>query len=423
MSLWKKYKLGELVDVQNGYAFKSHDLKTHGIPVIKIKNIQPPNISFDDADYYPHEINGRFNPFLIKKKDILISMTGSHVSQFSSAVGKVGRYGFDKPALLNQRVGKLFSKDKSRLNEDFLYYLIARPEVQFELATNAGGSANQANISPQNIKNLEFEIPDLKTQTRIASILSSLDDKIELNRRMNHTLEQMAQALFNHYFVDKIDPDNLPEGWRWGKVGDYLQTISKTHSFQKPEAIFLNTSDISKGKVLHSNYTLVNSLPGQAKKSIKRNDILFSEIRPANKRYAFINFDAEDYVVSTKLMVLRSKSNIDSLFFYFLLTQEQTLSYLQNIAESRSGTFPQITFDQVKEIEFVIPNEDFLNRFIKETLKPTYDLIFNNEIEIQSLSLIRDTLLPKLMSGEIDVHKVMDEEQLMENELADFKTA
>ena len=71
---------------------------------------------------------------------------------------------------------------------------------------------------PQQIKNLEFKIPDIKTQTRIASILSSLDDKIELNRRMNQTLEQMAQALFNHYFVDNIDPDNLPEGWRMGKI-------------------------------------------------------------------------------------------------------------------------------------------------------------------------------------------------------------
>jgi type I restriction enzyme S subunit len=149
----------------------------------------------------------------------------------------------------------------------------------------------------------------------------------------------------------------------------------------------------------------VEGLPGQAKKSIKQNDILFSEIRPANKRYAFINFDAEDYVVSTKLMVLRSKSNIDSLFFYFLLTQEQTLVYLQNIAESRSGTFPQITFDQVKEIEFVIPTEEFLKQFIERTLKPTFELIFNNEKESKSLSTIRDTLLPKLLSGEIDVHK------------------
>jgi type I restriction enzyme S subunit len=265
--------------------------------------------------------------------------------------------------------------------------------------------STRASLNNDAINSIEIKIPEIEIQEKIGSILKSLDDKIELNRRMNQTLEQMAQALFNHYFVDNIDPDNLPEGWRIGKLGDYIQTVSKTHSFQKPEIIFLNTSDISEGNVLHSKYSPVEGLPGQAKKSIKQNDILFSEIRPANKRYAFINFDAEDYVVSTKLMVLRSKSNIDSLFFYFLLTQEQTLVYLQNIAESRSGTFPQITFDQVKEIEFVIPTEEFLKQFIERTLKPTFELIFNNEKESKSLSTIRDTLLPKLLSGEIDVHK------------------
>ena len=80
------------------------------------------------------------------------------------------------------------------------------------------------------------------------------------------------------------------------------------------------------------------------------------------------------------------------------------------------GTFPQITFDQLKEVEFVVPKEDFLNRFINETLKPTFDLIFNNEKEIESLSKIRDPLLPKFMSGEIDVDALMmEEEQRIEN--------
>ncbi len=175
--------------MQNGFAFKSGDLKDSGVPVIKIKNIQPPNISLDEADCFPLEVTAKLNQFIVKKKDILISMTGSHVSQISSAVGKVGRYGFDKPALLNQRVGKLYSKDTEKLDDNFLYYFVSRREVQIELATNAGGSANQANISPQHIKDIEIDVPGIETQRRIAEILSALDDKIELNRRMNQTLE------------------------------------------------------------------------------------------------------------------------------------------------------------------------------------------------------------------------------------------
>lgn len=412
MTQFKTYKLGELVDIQNGYAFKSEDLKTTGIPIIKIKNIQPPNIIFNEADFYPHELNERLKQFIAKKKDILISMTGSHVSQIASAVGKVGRYGFDKPALINQRVGKLYSKDINKLNNDYLYYLIARPEIQFELATNAGGSANQANISPQDIKELEIDLPDIDSQTLIASILSSLDDKIELNRSTNQTLEQIAQTLFKKYFVDDIDPENLPEGWKWGKLGNYIKSISKTHKFPNDEIIFLNTSDILDGQVLHNNYSVVSTLPGQAKKSIQRNDVLFSEIRPGNKRFAFINFDAADYVVSTKLMVLRPDSNIDSLFFYFILTRREMLDYLQNMAESRSGTFPQITFDQIKDIDFLIPTDEVLDIFVEKTLKPFYTMIFKNEKEIEFLGKLRDFILPKLMSGEIEVN-------VTENELAE----
>lgn len=246
-------------------------------------------------------------------------------------------------------------------------------------------------------------IPDLPTQTRIASILSALDDKIELNRRTNHTLEQMVQTLFKKYFVDDIDPENLPNGWRFDVFGNHIESISKTHKFQNEEIIFLNTSDIFNGQVLKNEYVKIESLPGQAKKSIRRNDILYSEIRPENRRFAYIDFDADDYVVSTKLMVIRPKSNIHSLFFYFLLTRDETIKKLQNIAESRSGTFPQITFDQVKILEFILPPSEILNSFINKTLLPSYSMISKNEKENGTLSQIRDTLLPKLMSGEIPV--------------------
>jgi type I restriction enzyme S subunit len=107
-------------------------------------------------------------------------------------------------------------------------------------------------------------------------------------------------------------------------------------------------------------------------------------------------------------MVLRAKAELDSLFFYFLLTRDEMLFELQNIAESRSGTFPQITFDQLRTLTFYYPNDDSLNKFIETTLKPVYQKIFKNNQEIQTLTTLRDTLLPKLMSGEIDVHQLQN---------------
>ena len=134
--------------------------------------------------------------------------------------------------------------------------------------------------------------------------------------------------------------------------GELAESVSVTHSFSKPELIFLNTSDIDRGRVLHRDYTPVATWPGQAKKSVQKGDILFSEIRPANGRYAFVDFDADDYVVSTKLMVIRPKpGKVSPRFLYHFLTSRKSTDWLQHLAESRSGTFPQITFDQVAELD------------------------------------------------------------------------
>jgi type I restriction enzyme S subunit len=296
-----------------------------------------------------------------------------------------------------QKSVALLKPKKNIVNPFFLYYnLFSR---RTELQNTAGGTTQQ-NLLLGDLKRFQILLPPLPLQRRIAEILGALDDKIELNSQMNQTLEEMAQALYKHYFVDDIDPENLPDGWVIATIENYLSTISKTHKFPNPDIIFLNTSDVYNGFVLHSNYSDVGTLPGQAKKSIRFGDILYSEIRPENRRFAYIDFEAEDYVVSTKLMVLRTKTDINSIFFYFLLTRPNIINDLQNQAEARSGTFPQITFDQIKEIQFILPTNEFLNSFIDGFLFPAYKMIFANNEENQQLISIRDTLLPRLISGE-----------------------
>ncbi len=140
------------------------------------------------------------------------------------------------------------------------------------------------------------------------------------------------------------------------KIGEIAASVSETHKRGKPELIFLNTSDILHGKFLHRTYTPTKDWPGQAKKSISRDDILLSEIRPANGRWAFVREDADDFVVSTKLMVIRAdQRRVCPLYLYQFLTSSETTAWLQHLAESRSGTFPQITFDQVASLEIPLP--------------------------------------------------------------------
>lgn len=325
--------------------------------------------------------------------------------------------------------------------------------------------AAQPKLNKANLDSIEIPFPDKDTRFFINSTLNSLTQKVAINHKLNQTLEQMAQALFKSWFVDfepvkaKIavleaggaqedatlaamtaisgkDADTLvvfefehpeqyaelkataelfpsamqdseqghiPEGWEYRKIGDYVDNISRTYPLKNVEkVIFLNTGDIKEGFFLHQNKSDVGSLPGQAKKSIKEGDILYSEIRPINKRFAFVYFNADEYVVSTKLMVLRPKSAELSYYLYFLLSSYEVVSYLQVMAESRSGTFPQITYDNVSDIKILTsPDESVIKSFCKflgENLyTPQQSIIKQNEI----LTNIRDTLLPKLLSGEI----------------------
>lgn len=200
----------------------------------------------------------------------------------------------------------------------------------------------------------------------------------------------------------------VPKGWGCVNLTMLVDTISKTYPLKTvEEVIFLNTGDIEDGRFLHSDYSKVSGLPGQAKKSIQRNDILFSEIRPKNKRFAFVNFDSEHHVVSTKLMVLRAKEAVNPLFAYFLLTLEKTTNELQRIAELRSGTFPQITYNELGLISFALPdNSDLIEKFVVSYLQPFYDKSFKALAENEALANLRDTLLPKLISGELRLDEV-----------------
>ncbi|PSB24025.1 restriction endonuclease subunit S [Stenomitos frigidus] len=286
----------------------------------------------------------------------------------------------------------------------------------------------------------EIPLPPIAEQKAIAQILSSLDDKIELNQQMNQTLESIARALFKSWFIDfdpvraKLDgrqpagmdaetaalfPDafedsplgKIPKGWKVKQLQEISSNESESFDFAShSNVIFLNTGDIAWGQFLHANYSSGNGLPGQAKKAIRKNDILISEIRPANGRYAFVDFTPTDYVVSTKFMVIRASDEIHPRLLYRVLTRPETLAELQVIADSRSGTFPQITFTSIGHLKFILsptPIQSAYQNFVKSLDRKAKI----HDLEAQSLSSIRDALLPKLLSGEI---RVKDAEKMVE---------
>lgn len=151
------------------------------------------------------------------------------------------------------------------------------------------------------------------------------------------------------------------------KIGDVCNSISSTYKRSDSEVVLINTSDVLNGIIL--NHILVSNkdLKGQFKKTFKKNDILYSEIRPANKRFAFVDIEnTERYIASTKLMVIRPNCElIRPKFLYTILKSQSIIDELQALAETRSGTFPQITFEgEVSQLEFDLPSFDVQDKIV-----------------------------------------------------------
>src|SRR5574344_1571389 len=175
------------------------------------------------------------------------------------------------------------------------------------------------------------------------------------------------------------------------KLSELVDTISDTRKIDKDKAILVNTSDVLAGDVLNHTYTENCNLRGQFKKRFKQNDILYSEIRPANKRFAYVDFDSEDYIASTKLMVLRRKSDkITNRYLYYCLTSDSFIERMQHLAESRSGTFPQITFDVLKAESIYLPSVDNQNKITNILDSINNKVKINNEINNNLYELIKN---------------------------------
>ncbi|MCX5842418.1 MAG: restriction endonuclease subunit S [Deltaproteobacteria bacterium] len=404
---WRTYKLNEFAEVQNGYAFKSDDFVKKGIPVIKIKNLVSPNVTFEDVQYFNGKTNDKLKPFFIRKNDILISMTGSHLNQLASAVGKIARYQFDYPALLNQRVGKIYVKDRSICDEGYLFYFLNRIETQIELASTAGGSANQANISPSQIKNLSLLLPPLPTQRRIADILSAMDNKIELNRQTNATLEAIAQTIFKEWFVDFNFPgatgemveselDMIPRGWRvlpLDEIANFLNGLALQKYPRGNDHDYLPAIKIRelKNGVTDSSDRVSRNIP--EKYIIQDGDLIFSWSGTLEVKF----WVGGEGALNQHLFKVTSKE-YPLWFCYFWILHH--LEEFRNIAKDKTTTMGHIQRTHLSTALCLVP--DNLNQ-INKMIHPIIEKAINNEKEMLSLAQTRDNLLPKLMSGEIEV--------------------
>ncbi|MEK6733551.1 MAG: restriction endonuclease subunit S [Pseudomonadota bacterium] len=392
MPHFKKYKLRELIERITSGGTPSTSIKEYyggNIPWLKTQEVDFNRI-YRTETFITEEGLKNSSAKLIKENSVIIAMYGNTAAKV--AINKI-------PLTTNQACCNI-TVDKTKADYRFIYYYFLKEYENLKSLANGGA---QQNLNAGIIRDYEIQAPNLPTQTRIASILSSLDDKIELNRRTNHTLEQIAQTLFKKYFVDDIDPENLPEGWRWGKLGEIFTKSNESINPGKfPDKSFYHYSlpayDESKRPSTELGSTILSN-----KFVVKSNSILFSKLNPRFPRiWPIGKIDESKSICSTEFLVFIPIKPKHYSFTFLQLKQEDLISDLVNKATGTSGSHQRIRPDEILELDAIIPESTALDEF-ELKVRPMLNKTIENLNENLVLTKIRDSLLPKLMSGEIEV--------------------
>ena len=399
-------RIGDYIEILSGYAFKSKDFCESGIPVIKIKNITPPNVSLIDLSFVPQEVAEANKKFELNYNDVLIALTGSHINQMTSVVGRVARVKYNEKTMLNQRVAKIYALDEKECNIDYVYQYLSQDSVKIALASKAGGAANQANISPSDVKNLIVPFPNIEVQNRIADVLSAYDNLIENNQKQIKLLEEAAQRLYKEWFVDLRFPghentkivEGVPEGWEKGVLDEIAIESGKreTKENRNNYSYYLPIDCLPKKSLA---YTTVNDvdLAESSLVSFQTNDIIFGAMRPYFHK---VVISRDSGLTRTTCFVLNSRKKNMWAYLAMLMFFEGTVDYATQI--SVGTTMPYARWKNFKKMPVTIPRDDICIAFQKVIIPiiKNIGIMSNHLISAQQA---RDRLLPKLMSGELEV--------------------
>ena len=415
---WKEVRLGDVCDLIAGFAFKAKDFGEFPTKVIKIGDIKPPFVDYVGqvgVDISNYDIN-RLSKYTVKYGDYVLAMTGA-------TIGKVGKYISENFSYINQRVLKF--SPKQNVDADFINYIICSNIFAKYVVNFVDSESAQPNISAPTISKFAFQIPSEKgDQHRIASILSSLDRKIELNNKINADLEEMAQAIFKNWFVDFepfkdgkfVDSElgMIPEGWKVSQIAD-IPHILETGKRPKGGAVEKGIPSVGAEHVKgmcaydYSKTKYINCEFAAKLKTGKINGYELMVYKDGGKPGYFIpNFSIfgegypfENCYLNEHVFKLDFNGNKGfNIFCYFFFKTEQIMSYFN--AQGAKAAIPGINKKDVENIYILSPENESVIKF-GEFAYPLFKQMLKNAIENSRLSLLRDTLLPRLMSGELEV--------------------
>ncbi|MBU6427868.1 MAG: restriction endonuclease subunit S [Cyanobacteria bacterium REEB65] len=434
-SNWIPTRLGEVAKVRHGYAFEGHLICDEPTPDILVT---PGNFEigggFKSAKlkYY----RGRApEGFILRPGELIVTMTdlskASDTLGFSALVPKEPGLRF----LHNQRIGKVEVTRPDLVDLGYLNWLLRTPEYRNEILAGSTGTAIK-HTAPSRIEAFSFRRPPLQEQQAIAQILGALDDKIELNRRTNETLEAMARALFRSLFVDfepvraklegreplgidsqtfsgvpegfspsEIGP--IPAGWRLGSLADMALLNPEGWSAKtRPARVnYVDLSNTKWGKIEAIQELAASEAPSRAQRILRPGDTIVGTVRPGNGSYAYVTGDG--LTGSTGFAVLRPFRANAREFVYLAATSPDNIDVLAHLADG--GAYPAVRPELVLETPVVIPPEEALTAFSCQC-RPLLESIAGAEEQCRTLGAVRDALLPRLLSGDL---RVPDAERLV----------
>ena len=337
----------------------------------------------------------------IEPNAVIVAMYGATAGK--TAIAKI-------PLTTNQACCNLMI-DEEKADYRFVYYALCNDYIR--LASLANGGAQQ-NLNAQQIKDFDIPYPEVETQQKIANILSSLDDKIEVNRRINEQLEELAQALFKSWFVDfepfkdgefvECELGMIPVGWKVGKFTDIVDIkgggTPKTDiaEYWNGDIPFFTPKDINDVFCIGTEKNITDlGLSKCSSKLYSKNTVFITARGTVGK----VCMAGRDMAMNQTCYALIGKKKYGQHFIYM-----QTISIVERMKKKANGAvFSAITTRDFDSEKIIIPSLDIVSNYLMK-IEPLYESILHNQQEITHLTNLRDTLLPKLMSGEIDVNEV-----------------
>ena len=404
MEEWKEYKLNDVAILSTGFPFDGHKYAQEGIRVVRGDNVTIGSLRWDtDKDKRWNEPFDRASEYSLRADDIVIGMDGSRVGKNRAQVKQE-----DLPLYLAQRVACIRHNDLSL--QSFLYYQIFSQDFEnYIKAVQTGTSI--PHVSLKQIGDYPVMLPSLKVQQIIADILKSLDNKIEVNRKLNDNLEQQAQVLFKSWFVDfepfkdgefvESEMGMIPKGWRvksLSGIADYRNGLAM-QKFRPLDGEIglpvLKIKELGQGLCDDSSELCSPSMIGE-KYIINDGDIIFSW-----SGTLMVKLWCGGKCGLNQHLFLVDPQGFPNWFVY-----QWTKHHLDNfirIAKDKAVTMGHIKRGELDKAKVVVPDEKGMCD-INALMEPLFKQIIASQIESRYLAQLRDTLLPRLMSGELKVN-------------------